>query len=477
MSSQARAAVLDPATPGAALAHLIEPLDATAFLAEYWQRRPLHLTGRQGHYEELFDLDALVAAVRRQDEVGLSIRVSSDHEGDAGGAAAHTPIAAAQLADAYDRGASICVDPIDRADARVAAYAAALKRDIGHPGAVSVKCYLSPQSFGFNRHCDAHVVAQLQIEGRKRWRYSLEPGIREPLENAFLDDRGEVRVMGRLPSELRDWERPTLDESAFEEVVLEPGDLLCLPAGTWHEAKALERSLALNVAFSALSAWDLIAAAVRPALLDDVDWRRSVPAARDAGGGVPGPVSGFLADRLRELVDVLSNFDPAGEELAGVWRAALAGEAVTPTAADATPRLGSPPARRGAGETAAVGAGSLAYQGGVSCTLAVSNLARAVGWFEEVLGLRAVSTIPEFGWAELATATPDVHIGLSEVAAPGVTGGAIVSLGVADIDQARRALEAAAVRFDGPTHEIAGVTRLATFFDPDGNRLMLHESR
>jgi ribosomal protein L16 Arg81 hydroxylase len=35
---------------------------------------------------------------------------------------------------------------------------------------------------------------------------------------------------------------------AFHEVVLHPGDLLCLPAGTLHAAKAIDGSLALNLA-------------------------------------------------------------------------------------------------------------------------------------------------------------------------------------------------------------------------------------
>jgi hypothetical protein len=32
------------------------------------------------------------------------------------------------------------------------------------------------------------------------------------------------------------------------------------------------------------------------------------------------------------------------------------------------------------------------------------------------------------------------------------------------------------VRFDGPTREYPGMVKLATFFDPDGNTLMLYES-
>ena len=53
-----------------------------------------------------------------------------------------------------------------------------------------MKCYLSPRGYGFNAHFDAHIVTQLQIEGRKRWRYSVRPGVVDPLDNGFADEGG-----------------------------------------------------------------------------------------------------------------------------------------------------------------------------------------------------------------------------------------------------------------------------------------------
>jgi CreA protein len=47
---------------------------------------------------------------------------------------------------------------------------------------------------------------------------------------------------------------------------------------------------------------------------------------------------------------------------------------------------------------------------------------------------------------------------------------------VEDIDAARAALEAAGVRFDGDTDVNEGMVKLATFFDPDGNALMLSQT-
>jgi hypothetical protein len=47
--------------------------------------------------------------------------------------------------------------------------------------------------------------------------------------------------------------------------------------------------------------------------------------------------------------------------------------------------------------------------------------------------------------------------------------------GVKDIDAARKVLESKKVRFDGPTQEIPGMVKLATFFDPDGNPMMFYQ--
>ena len=53
--------------------------------------------------------------------------------------------------------------------------------------------------------------------------------------------------------------------------------------------------------------------------------------------------------------------------------------------------------------------------------------------------------------------------------------GAVLTFGVKDIDAARASLESRKVRFDGPTQTIPGMVRLATFFDEDGNALMLYQ--
>jgi CreA protein len=116
----------------------------------------------------------------------------------------------------------------------------------------------------------------------------------------------------------------------------------------------------------------------------------------------------------------------------------------------------------------------LDYRAETTCAIRVRNFATAAKWYEDVLGFQKLYDMPEMGWGEWATNVPGMTVGISEVQdnSPG-PGGAILTFGVNDIDKARAWLESKGVKFDGETQEIAGMVKLATFFDPDGNTFML----
>jgi predicted enzyme related to lactoylglutathione lyase len=54
-----------------------------------------------------------------------------------------------------------------------------------------------------------------------------------------------------------------------------------------------------------------------------------------------------------------------------------------------------------------------------------------------------------------------------------LTLGSTLTFTVVDIDAARAYLEGEGVRFDGETHQVEDMVKLCTFYDPDGNALML----
>jgi len=107
-------------------------------------------------------------------------------------------------------------------------------------------------------------------------------------------------------------------------------------------------------------------------------------------------------------------------------------------------------------------------------TLAMSVRDRhaSARWYEDTLGFELLYHADDAGWSELQTKTAGVTLGLGEQTEPS-PGNTVPVFGVTDITLARAALEQADVKFDGPTDTIEGMVSTATFYDPDGNALML----
>jgi catechol 2,3-dioxygenase-like lactoylglutathione lyase family enzyme len=118
---------------------------------------------------------------------------------------------------------------------------------------------------------------------------------------------------------------------------------------------------------------------------------------------------------------------------------------------------------------------TIGYDGGLTCALAVTDLDRSIDWYRTVLGFDLLYREESLAWCELSSPVARVNVGLSERQETGGAGGATLTFGVEDVDQAKAALDAAGVRQDGPIQDIPGMVRLLTFYDPDGNALMFYE--
>lgn len=103
----------------------------------------------------------------------------------------------------------------------------------------------------------------------------------------------------------------------------------------------------------------------------------------------------------------------------------------------------------------------------------VSDLARAVAFYRDVLGLPLRVCNDEWHWAELdcGNVTLALHGGQA-IGAPG--SGARVALAVADIDAAYAELIASGARISEPPQDY-GTCRAFEVLDPDGNTLLLHQ--
>ncbi len=108
----------------------------------------------------------------------------------------------------------------------------------------------------------------------------------------------------------------------------------------------------------------------------------------------------------------------------------------------------------------------------LTIALSVKDRHASAKWYNEMLGFELLYHADEAGWSELQTKTQNVTLGLGEHTEP-APGNSVPVFGIGNIATARKALEAAGVKFDGDTITVEGMVSTATFYDPDNNALML----
>jgi catechol 2,3-dioxygenase-like lactoylglutathione lyase family enzyme len=119
---------------------------------------------------------------------------------------------------------------------------------------------------------------------------------------------------------------------------------------------------------------------------------------------------------------------------------------------------------------------ALDYVPEVTASMGVTNLDRSIEWYQNILGFTLLYRVDEIAWCELSTGVPGVNVGLSQNQEVKHGGGATNVWGVADILAAKAHLDAHGVRQDGDIQHIPDMVKLLTFYDPDGNAMMLSEN-
>lgn len=119
-------------------------------------------------------------------------------------------------------------------------------------------------------------------------------------------------------------------------------------------------------------------------------------------------------------------------------------------------------------------ADAIQYDGGLTLSMSVSDLDKAIGWYERVLGFKLLYKMDDIAWCELSTGVERVNVGLG-VREDVQPGGATPTFGVTDIEAARDVLVAHEVKLDGDIMTVPDMVRLQTFYDPDGNSLMFFQ--
>jgi len=292
-----------PGVKPSTIARILSPVDVGEFLSSYFERRPLVIRGTGDKFNYLFTPDKFKIGLDRVTEIRAVFP-------DLWQAQIHP----ADIKEMIGAGASICITGLEKAHPRLLKITESIKRELNYGGSLSFRSYLSPPGAGFDLHFDARVATTLQIAGCKRWWFSTAPAAKFPTNNS-------PRQLKILQSQ---YSVPKLKQ--LRSVLLRPGDLLCLPAGTWHRARAQSMSLALNLAFDHNGAgiFDVILAALHKKLRDDPEWRSPLPAViqgeRDA---FPPEIATILRERIDIMQRALCDMRDSDAALKHAWMNSL----------------------------------------------------------------------------------------------------------------------------------------------------------
>lgn len=301
------------AVSGRELQELLSPISSEEFVNSYFSHASLRVQGTPDKFDHIFSWEKLRNSLTRGQKIRdkrYNIMASFTRGEYSGSSRRMTEVSPNQVEELFQTGATICITNIHMTDPCLARWAQAIRTQLNFTGTVGVNCYISPDGSGLSTHYDKRVATTLQIAGKKRWKFSTEPAKAWPNHNAVYQE-GNVEPIGvdhgNLPPDME-----------FREVELNPGDLLCLPAGVWHSAQAVGESLAINLYFQPRNFLDQLIPMLQHFALSDKNWRAGPPVTlEEVRGEMPKVVSAYIQERLDEFrkmaLEVLGDSDALTE--------------------------------------------------------------------------------------------------------------------------------------------------------------------
>ncbi|ACT59957.1 JmjC domain-containing protein [Hirschia baltica] len=304
---------------GDELSQLLSPMTGQEFANSYFAKKSFNVGGTSNKFEHIFSWEKLSHALARGEEIQdprFNLMASFAGGEKDGSRKPMFQVYIKQVGELLNAGATICITNIHMADPALARWAQAIRSQLNFTGTVGVNCYISPDGAGLPMHYDKRIATTLQIAGKKRWIYSTTPAQAWPDNNAVFKD-------GRVEPANIDTGTPP-DGLEFEEVELNPGDLLCLPAGAWHAAKGIGFSLALNLYFAPRNFSDQLAPLFLEHLSHDENWRGGPPVTLDnITGETPENIKSYLHDRLDEFHKKAQSFIDQTDTINTAWLESL----------------------------------------------------------------------------------------------------------------------------------------------------------
>lgn len=273
----------------------IAPFDAASFRTQYFGKLPLHIRNDGGNRPSLLPwsrFNEVLAITPYWNEETLKVYFKSraalrenycDMTDVRAGVSA--PVNPAKVKALMGLGASLVANHVHRVCPEVGAVANVLEREFAARVAANVYCSFRGVQ-AFQTHFDLHDVFAVQTAGEKVWR--------------VYESRADAPVLPLPPGdEIEKWLTESRGRLLFE-VTMQPGDVLYLPRGQYHDALTGSQA-SLHVTFGVSPATGLaLFKLLETAVTQEPEFRAYLPDARREAE--LRERLGMLADRIKAVV-------------------------------------------------------------------------------------------------------------------------------------------------------------------------------
>ncbi len=252
---------------------LLQPITPSDFFKSYWPQKPLFIPPQPNKLEAIFELPQLQDVQALIEARSLKVRACLPDFDDEYSSVLLDPTDAMK---GYRNQMTLVFDSMQTQSPAIASGLEAVRSDLGLPvgsensltrsRAIS---YATPAGGRTRLHFDANANFVIQIKGVKRWWLAPNTSVDFPTDR-YTSQSGEIGVTLEQQCHAQ-----LLDELPSDslEFILEPGSVLFVPRGYWHETATEEDSISLNFTYSQPTWADIFCQSIHTHLLQSSKWR------------------------------------------------------------------------------------------------------------------------------------------------------------------------------------------------------------
>ncbi len=265
-------------------------LSIDTFLQDYWQKKPLLIKQAFPGFEAPIAPDELAGLACEED---VNSRIVIEKGGEHPWQAIHGPMNEDVFAKMPETHWTLVVNDLEKYIPELAWITDQFRFIPEWHLDDLMSSYAAPEG-SVGPHVDLYDVFILQGEGQRRWQINTQPV-------------AEDNVMPDIAIRLQK------DFSPEFEWILEPGDMMYLPAGVSHHGVSIGESMSYSIGFRATSHTDLVSDFIAH-ITNDLSINKTYKIPHDVQQAHPNEISSAAIEELRNLFS--EYLDPNHPELA-----------------------------------------------------------------------------------------------------------------------------------------------------------------